>query len=77
VHLPMQLQGTVAHPAFRIGSRNSPAPSDTVDLGALFASLPATLAFIDPTLTKDTDCVALLAEASNPQVRDSSVRAAH
>jgi uncharacterized protein involved in outer membrane biogenesis len=75
VHLPVQLQGTLTQPVFHVGSHSSSeASSDAVDLGALFASLPASFTFVDPALAKNADCIALLAEASNPRVRGSTAR---
>ncbi|MGH8131200.1 MAG: AsmA family protein [Steroidobacteraceae bacterium] len=61
---PITVGGTLRHPAFGIKAEKAAAQGGiAAALGALLGPIAAALAFVDPGLEKDADCVALLAEA--------------
>jgi uncharacterized protein involved in outer membrane biogenesis len=61
---PLLVRGTLSHPTAGIQARNTVAQAAAaVALGVLLTPLASVLAFVDPGLTKDADCGALLAEA--------------
>ena len=63
VHSPVTVRGTLYHPS--MGIRMGPAVAQTaaaVALGVALTPLASVLAFVDPGLTKDADCAALLAK---------------
>ena len=65
---PILLRGTLTHPSIDIKARNSVVQTaEAVALGVLLTPLAAVLAFVDPGLTKDADCAALIAAAKAPQ----------
>ncbi len=65
---PILMRGTLTHPSVDIKARNSVVQTaEAVALGVLLTPLAAVLAFVDPGLTKDADCAALIAAAKTPQ----------
>jgi AsmA family protein len=61
---PLLVHGTLSHPTVGIQARNTVVQAAAaVALGVLLTPLASVLAFVDPGLTKDADCGALLAEA--------------
>jgi AsmA family protein len=61
---PVSVRGTLSHPTAGIQARNTVVQAAAaVALGVLLTPLASVLAFVDPGLTKDADCGALLAEA--------------
>ena len=61
---PLSVRGTLSHPTVGIQARNTVVQAAAaVALGVLLTPLASVLAFVDPGLTKDADCGALLAEA--------------
>ena len=61
---PVWVRGTLSHPTAGIQSHNTVVQAaEAVALGVLLTPLASVLAFVDPGLTKDADCGALLAEA--------------
>jgi len=62
---PVLLQGTLAHPTIRIQPGRAIAQAaEAVAAGVVLTPLAAVLAFVDPGLTKDADCAALIAAAT-------------
>jgi uncharacterized protein involved in outer membrane biogenesis len=61
---PLLVRGTLSHPTAGIQASNTVVQAAAaVALGVLLTPLASVLAFVDPGLTKDADCGALLAEA--------------
>jgi AsmA family protein len=61
---PLLVLGTLSHPTAGIQARTTVVQAAAaVALGVLLTPLASVLAFVDPGLTKDADCGALLAEA--------------
>jgi AsmA family protein len=61
---PLLVRGTLSHPTIDIKARNSVVQvTEAVALGVVLTPLAAMLAFVDPGLTKDADCAALIAAA--------------
>jgi len=61
VRSPIEIGGTLLHPAFGLKPGNTVAQGTAaVALGTLLTPVAAVLAFIDPGLAKDADCSALL-----------------
>jgi AsmA family protein len=59
---PVLMRGTLSHPSFAIQPRDAAAQTAAaVALGVLLTPLASILAFVDPGLSKDADCGALLA----------------
>src|SRR5450631_9077 len=75
---PVLVRGTLSHPTIGIQPRDAVAQTAAaVALGVLLTPLASMLAFIDPGLTKDTDCAALMAAAKTfgqPKVPAASAR---
>jgi uncharacterized protein involved in outer membrane biogenesis len=70
IRSPLLVRGTLSHPSIDIKARNSVVQvTEAVALGAVFTPLAAVLAFVDPGLTKDADCAALIASAEAFQTR--------
>jgi AsmA family protein len=70
VRSPLLLGGTLSHPSIDIKARNSVVQvTEAVALGVVFTPLAALLAFVDPGLTKDADCAALIAAAKGFQTK--------
>jgi hypothetical protein len=63
---PLLVHGTLRHPAVS-GDMTKPAAQagGAIALGVLLSPVAAMLAFVDPGLAKDTNCAALLAQASS------------
>jgi AsmA family protein len=60
---PVLVHGTLSHPSFAIQPRDAVAQTAAaVALGALLTPLASILAFVDPGLSKDADCGALMTE---------------
>jgi uncharacterized protein involved in outer membrane biogenesis len=63
VRSPGLVRGTLSHPSFAIQPRDAVAQTAAaVALGVLLTPLASALAFVDPGLTKDADCAALMTE---------------
>jgi uncharacterized protein involved in outer membrane biogenesis len=61
VRSPALVRGTLSHPSFAIQPRDAAAQvAAAVALGALLTPLASALAFVDPGLSKDADCGALM-----------------
>jgi uncharacterized protein involved in outer membrane biogenesis len=61
VRSPALVRGTLSHPSFAIQPRDAVAQvAAAVALGALLTPLASALAFVDPGLSKDADCGALM-----------------
>ena len=61
---PLLVRGTLSHPTAGIQARDTVVQAAAaVALGVVLTPLASVLAFVDPGLTKDADCGALLAEA--------------
>jgi AsmA family protein len=61
---PLLVRGTLSHPTAGIQARDTVVQAAAaVALGVVLTPLASVLAFVDPGLTKDADCSALLAEA--------------
>jgi hypothetical protein len=61
---PLLVRGTLLHPTAGIQARDTVVQAAAaVALGVVLTPLASVLAFVDPGLTKDADCSALLAEA--------------
>jgi uncharacterized protein involved in outer membrane biogenesis len=61
---PLLVRGTLSHPTAGIEARDTVVQAAAaVALGVVLTPLASVLAFVDPGLTKDADCGALLAEA--------------
>jgi AsmA family protein len=70
VRSPLLVRGTLSHPSVDIKAGNSVVQAaEAVALGVVFTPLAAVLAFVDPGLTKDADCAALIAAAKAFQTR--------
>jgi AsmA family protein len=70
VRSPLLVRGTLSHPSIDIKARNSIVQvTEAVALGVVFTPLAAMLAFVDPGLTKDADCAALIAASKAFQTR--------
>jgi uncharacterized protein involved in outer membrane biogenesis len=64
IRSPLLVHGTLSHPSIEIKAGNSVVQAtEAVALGVVFTPLAALLAFVDPGLTKDADCTALIASA--------------
>jgi hypothetical protein len=75
---PLLVRGTLKHPTIGIDARNSVVQvGEAVALGVVLTPLAAVLAFIDPGLAKDADCVALLTAAKSDGARVTPVAPAH
>ena len=62
---PLLLQGTLAHPTIHIQVGHAIAQAaEALAAGVVLTPLAAVLAFVDPGLTKDADCGALIAAAT-------------
>jgi len=60
---PVLVHGTLSHPSFAMQPRDAVAQTAAaVALGALLTPLASILAFVDPGLSKDADCGALMTE---------------
>ena len=64
---PITLKGTLSHPAvgLDVGKLSKQAAVATA-LGVLLTPVAAVIAFFDPGLAKNKDCVQLLSDADNP-----------
>jgi AsmA family protein len=61
VRSPALVRGTLSHPSFAIQPRDAGAQvAAAVALGVLLTPLASALAFVDPELSKDADCGALM-----------------
>jgi uncharacterized protein involved in outer membrane biogenesis len=61
VRSPVLVRGTLSHPSFAIQPRDAGAQvAAAVALGILLTPLASALAFVDPGLSKDADCGALM-----------------
>jgi AsmA family protein len=61
VRSPVLVRGTLSHPSFAIQPRDAGAQvAAAVALGVLLTPLASALAFVDPGLSKDADCGALM-----------------
>jgi len=60
LRLPVYARGTLARPSIEIGGRTS-AQTAKAALGVVLTPLAAVLSFVDPGLSKNADCAALLA----------------
>jgi AsmA family protein len=61
---PVMVRGTLTHPLLEVKAGGTAAQAaEAVALGVILTPLAAVLAFVDPGLTKDADCAALLAAA--------------
>jgi uncharacterized protein involved in outer membrane biogenesis len=70
VRSPLLVRGTLSHPSIEIKARNSVVQAtEAVALGIVFTPLAAMLAFVDPGLTKDADCAALIGSAKALQTQ--------
>jgi uncharacterized protein involved in outer membrane biogenesis len=70
VRSPLLVRGTLSHPSVDIKVHNSVVQAaEAVALGVVFTPLAAVLAFVDPGLTKDADCAALIASAKDFQTQ--------
>jgi uncharacterized protein involved in outer membrane biogenesis len=64
---PLLVQGPLRHPGVKMDAKKPAAQAaGAVVLGTLLTPVAAMLAFVDPGLTKDANCAALLAEADSP-----------
>jgi AsmA family protein len=64
LHSGVALQGTLAHPEIRLVGRNVLAQTAAaVALAVVLTPVAAVLAFVNPGLTHNADCAALIAEA--------------
>jgi hypothetical protein len=74
VRSPALVRGTLSHPSFAIQPRDVAAQTAAaVALGVLLTPLASALAFVDPGLSKDADCGALMTENKGLRQRDSAV----
>jgi uncharacterized protein involved in outer membrane biogenesis len=72
VRSPLLVRGTLSHPSLEMKARNSVVQvAEAVALGVVLTPLAAVLAFVDPGLTKNADCAALIADANAFQTRGS------
>jgi AsmA family protein len=70
VRSPLLVHGTLSHPSLEMKARNSVVQvAEAVALGVVLTPLAAVLAFVDPGLTKNADCAALIAAANAFQTR--------
>jgi AsmA family protein len=70
VRSPLLVRGTLSHPLLEMKARNSAVQvTEAVALGVVLTPLAAVLAFVDPGLTKNADCAALIAAANDFQTR--------
>jgi uncharacterized protein involved in outer membrane biogenesis len=68
LHTPITLTGTLLHPSIGVKPQNLLEQAGiAAALGTLLTPVAAALAFIDPGLTKNKDCAAVLAEAHTDQ----------
>lgn len=73
VRSPALVRGTLSHPAFAMAPRDAGAQvAAAVVLGILLTPLASALAFVDPGLSKDADCGALLTETTGRPAAPSS-----
>jgi uncharacterized protein involved in outer membrane biogenesis len=64
VRAPLLVRGPLRHPSVSIDPKKPAAQAGgAIALGMLLTPVAALLAFVDPGLAKDADCVALLAQA--------------
>lgn len=64
LHTPIEIRGTLSHPAIGVKTSKLAAQgAAAVVLGAIGTPLAAIAAFVDPGLNKSADCQALLADA--------------
>jgi hypothetical protein len=64
LHTPIEIRGTLLHPAVGVkGSKLAAQGAAAVVLGLIGTPLAAVAAFVDPGLNKSADCQALLADA--------------
>jgi AsmA family protein len=64
LHTPIEIRGTLLHPAVGVkGSKLAAQGAAAVALGVIGTPLAAIAAFVDPGLNKSADCQALLADA--------------
>jgi hypothetical protein len=64
LHTPIEIRGTLLHPAVGVkGSKLAAQGAAAVVLGVIGTPLAAVAAFVDPGLNKSADCQALLADA--------------
>jgi hypothetical protein len=74
VRSPALVRGTLSHPSYAIQPRDVVAQTAAaVALGVLLTPLASALAFVDPGLSKDADCGALMTENKGLRQRDSAV----
>jgi uncharacterized protein involved in outer membrane biogenesis len=67
VRSPALVRGTVSHPSFAIQPRDAVAQTAAaIALGVLLTPLASALAFVDPGLSQDADCGALMTEYNTP-----------
>jgi uncharacterized protein involved in outer membrane biogenesis len=70
---PLLVRGTLLHPTAGIQARDTVVQAAAaVALGVVLTPLASVLAFVDPGLTKDADCGALLAEAKALDIKAPS-----
>jgi uncharacterized protein involved in outer membrane biogenesis len=62
LNLPLDLRGSLARPSIEIGARTSGQAAQAA-LGGVLTPVAAVLSFVDPKLSKNADCAALLAAA--------------
>jgi hypothetical protein len=78
VRSPILVRGTLTHPSIDLQARNSAAQAaEAVALGVVLTPLAAVLAFVDPGLTKDADCAALMTAGHADDTRASLANSAH
>ncbi len=64
LHTPIEIKGTLLHPAVGVkGSKLAAQGAAAAVLGVIGTPLAAIAAFVDPGLNKNADCQALLADA--------------
>lgn len=75
---PLLIHGTLSHPTPAIETGASLAQAaEAVALGVLLTPLASVLAFVDPGLTANSDCAALLASANSASSSAGNEKAAH
>ena len=68
VRSPALVRGTLSHPSFAIQPRDAVAQTAAaIALGVLLTPLASALSFVDPGLSKDADCGALMMEDNTLQ----------
>jgi AsmA family protein len=74
---PILLGGTLARPTIRIDTSHLAAQAvEAVAAGVVLTPIAAVLAFVDPGLTKDADCGALISEAALEAQKNTPMSAA-